>query len=337
MISFWPPPSRFILLFLIGILTWTNLSACGRQNIRQNIGQGASNSATDCYWVDHAAGKTCVPNQIERLVTLDSTSFENAIALGLKPIGTVAFQGLDAYLSDQLADVTDIGKSGEPNLESILALKPDFILGLDYQQTLYEQVSQIAPTALLSFDHSGQWKEVFANYSQVLNREEIGEQVMDDYQQRSQTFQQQLAAQTSTNAPFQVSVVRIYPDTINLYFRESFPGVVLQDAGLARPDFQDITATEAQNRYQNPIQASISLEKLDAADGDAIFVWTSENTEEANQTAQQKLAALQSNPLWQTLKAVQSNHIYFVPSYWIGSGPIAANAILDDLFKHLIE
>ncbi|PSB23096.1 iron-siderophore ABC transporter substrate-binding protein, partial [filamentous cyanobacterium CCP2] len=42
-------------------------------------------------------------------------------------------------------------------------------------------------------------------------------------------------------------------------------------------------------------------------------------------------------PLWSTLSAVQQGRVYEVPGYWIGDGPIAANAVIDDLFKYLVE
>lgn len=134
-----------------------------------------------------------------------------------------------------------------------------------------------------------------------------------------------------------VSVIRIYPNSISLYLRDSFPGTVLQDAGLSRPATQDLNAADSLRLVNNPIQASISQELLDQADADVLFVWTAENRREANQEAQQALAALQNNPLWKSLSVVQRNQVYFVPSYWIGSGPIAANLILDDLFKYLVE
>jgi iron complex transport system substrate-binding protein len=73
------------------------------------------------------------------------------------------------------------------------------------------------------------------------------------------------------------------------------------------------------------------------ADGDVIFLWTGENSVEDNVRSQQQIDALQRDPLWQRLKAVQAGRVYRVPSYWIGNGPIAANAILDDLFKYLVE
>ncbi len=331
MICTWSKAFRFALLFVLGYLLVVVLAACQPQ-------KSELPSNKSCHWVEHVAGKTCVPDQIERLVTLDSPSFENAIALGLKPVGTVDTQRLTSYLQDQLEGVIDVGESGEPNLERVLTLKPDLILGLGSYQHIYSQAAQIAPTVLLEFEHSGLWKEVFHAYSETLHREDVEQEVMANYRQRLQEFKQRFEVSSTPKQPalFQVSVVRIYPARINLYFRDSFPGIVLRDAGLARPEAQDISASEAQDRYQNPIQASISLEALDQADGDALFVWTSESTPEENQAAQHKWKELQADPLWQQLNAVQNNRVYFVPSYWIGSGPLAANAILDDLFKYLI-
>lgn len=296
---------------------------------------GASNPAAerDCRPISHAAGTTCVPNEVERVVTLDSVAFEYAIALGLKPVGTVS-SDFSSYLHNQAKETENIGQSGEPNLEKVLALKPDLILGLDFHQNLYPQASQIAPTVLLKFDHSGQWKEAFQTFSTAVNREAAGEQVMAEYRGRLEELKRRLAAAPS---PPRVSVIRVYPESINLYLRDSFPGTILQDAGLPRPPAQDVSAVEAQSIANNPIQMSISRELLSDADGDVIFLWTGENTAEAKQEAEQKLANLKADPLWQQLNAVQQNNVYQVPSYWIGSGPIAANRVIDDLFKYLVE
>lgn len=172
------------------------------------------------------------------------------------------------------------------------------------------------------------------NVAQMLQKTEAAEQVMNAYYKRLNEFKQQMGERLEHT---EVSVVRIYPHSTNLYLKDSFCGTVLQDAGLQRPKDQNISALEAKKRFDNEIQTSISRELLHQADGDLIFVWTGENTTEANQQAQQKLVELKSDPLWQDLRAVQQNKIYQVPSYWIGSGPIAANAVIDDLFKYLVE
>lgn len=290
-------------------------------------------AAVACREIEHAAGTTCVPKTYERLVTLDGVTFEYAIAAGLSPIAT-AVSGLIDHMAEQVAQVENIGLTGEPNLEQVLALKPDLIVGLDVNQAAYAQATQIAPTVIVGFEHSGQWKASFQQLAEALGRADAARQALADYDARMAEFKTQMGTRLNN---LQISVVRIYPETINLYLRDSFVGTVLQDAGLARPKAQDIGADGAAALFDNPIQTSISRELLGQADGDVIFLWTGENTAEATATAQQKLEMLQQDPLWQQLKAVQAGRVYTVPSYWIGSGPIAANAILDDLFTYLVE
>lgn len=287
---------------------------------------------TACRNVEHLGGITCVPEKFERLVTLDDA--ENVIALGIKPVGAV-ISDFSSYWQDQLTGVKNIGKIGEPNLESILALKPDLIAGFEYQQDIYPLTSKIAPTVLFEFGHSGNWKEVFTNISVALDKKEVGQQLMENYYHRLAEFKQQMGNNLSK---LKVSVVRVYPDKINLYLLDSFCGIVLQDAGLSRPESQNYTASQSVRLFGNPIQMSIGNELIEKADGDVIFIWTNEESDaKGNQTAQKKLEQLKSNPLWQNLKAVQENQVYLVPRYWIGSGILAANAIIDDLFKYLIN
>ncbi|MBC1222479.1 iron-siderophore ABC transporter substrate-binding protein [Nostoc sp. UCD121] len=288
---------------------------------------------TACHQVEHGAGITCIPEKFERLVTLDEASLENAIALGIKPVAAV-ISDFSSYLQDQLTGVKNIGTIGEPNLESILAIKPDLILGLDFQQSIYSLTSKIAPTVLFNFEHSGQWKEIFTNISLALGKKEVAQQVMAQYYHRLEEFKEQMGDNLSK---IKISVVRIYTDNINIYLRDSFCGIVLQDAGLSRPESQNFTASEAANLFGNSIQVSIGNELIQKADGDVIFIWTGENTSQATQIALKRLEQLKANPLWQNLKAVQKNKVYLVPDYWIGSGILAANAIIDDLFKYVID
>jgi iron complex transport system substrate-binding protein len=321
---------RFLRFAVLMFLSIAVITACG--SVPSDQGSTLPQSK-DCYRVTHVMGESCVPKQLQRVVVLDATTFEYAIALGIKPIGAPLSDQFASQLQQDLTGIEEIGVVGEPSLEKILALQPDLIIGQDYYQTIYSQSSQIAPTILYGFEHSGQWKEVFMNVARMLQKTEVAEQVMSNYAKRLEKFKQQMGQRLKT----EVSVVRIYPDRINLYLRDSFCGIILQDAGLLRPEAQNISASEAKERFVNEIQVSISSELLHQADGDVMFVWTGENTAEATQQAQQKLAKLKSDPFWQRLKVVQQNKIYQVPSYWIGSGMIAANLILDDLFKYLTE
>jgi iron complex transport system substrate-binding protein len=311
----------FLCFSLISLFSW----GCQRANsppvaVNQN-----------CRQVNHSQGVTCIPDDWQTLIALDSVTAEGAIALDIKPLGTT-FSGISKHLEDRLTDVKNIGTTGEPNLEKILALKPDLIVGIDSQENIYPQLSKIAPTTLIKFTHSGNWKAVFQEFSTFIGKKEVAEEVMAKYDQRIAKFKEKMG-----DRPPVVSVVRIYPDSINLYLRDSFVGTILADAGLPRPESQNLSAEEAKKIAGNEIQMSISKELLSKADGDVIFIWTGENDPKINEELQTKIIALQKEPLWQNLKAVKNGRVYQVPSYWIGSGAIAANLVLDDLFKYLIN
>jgi iron complex transport system substrate-binding protein len=69
---------------------------------------------------------------------------------------------------------------------------------------------------------------------------------------------------------------------------------------------------------------------MDLLDGDVIFAMLDPRSEESFQQ-------FQNHPLWQTLNAVKTNQVYQVDSgYWSFGNLLAANAILDDLFRYLL-
>ncbi len=320
----------------LALLSLALVVACQRspQSSEPAVNSGADSKldSADCTVVEHVAGDACIPKAIQQLVTLDGVAFEYAIAAGLDPIGNVSSE-FQTQLPALMTDAKNIGKNGEPSLEEILSLQPDLIVGLESYEGIYAQLSQIAPTLLVNFEHSGRWKTIFQEMSAALGQTAAAQSTLDAYQARTDSFRAQIG---EAGRSLKVSIIRIYPDSINLYLKDSFGGTILQDAGLARPAAQDISASEAEQRFDNPIQTSISRELLSQADGDVIFIWTGENTPEGTQQAESQLQTLQRDPLWQQLKAVQTGRVYQVPNYWIGSGPIAANAVLDDLFKYLI-
>ncbi len=324
---------RHLRFGLLMLLTIALIAACNGVSSNSNPGTTAADRAQNCRVVQHAAGETCVPFQPEQVVALDSTALEYLLSLGIKPIGATLSDSFGSQLQQDVTGIADVGNAGEPSLEKVLTLQPDLILGGDFYQPIYDQSSRIAPTILFTMEYSGQWKDVFMNVAQMLNKTEVAEQVMNDYYKRLDQFKQQMGDRLQQT---EVSVVRIYPDQVNLYLKDSFCGTVLQDAGLPRPKAQNVAASEAKKRFDNPIQTSISRELLQQADGDVMFIWTGENTPEANQQAQKKLSELKSDSLWQQLNVVQQDKIYQVPSYWIGSAPIAANLVVDDLFKYFV-
>jgi iron complex transport system substrate-binding protein len=306
-----------ILVFLIcvGLITGCNSNSTESQSSASFVSENVPPPSQLTRTVEHGMGETKVPETPQRIVTVESFTTESLLAIDVLPMGTVTPP--PAYLENQLAQTESIG-SPRPDLEQVLALQPDLILGTTYREEIYDQASQIAPTVLFEFESSANWKQIFASVGQAVNRSQAVEQVMEDYRDRLERFKEKIG----NPGDLEVSVVRVYPDRFELYLPNTFAGTILEDAGLSRPPSQ---------RGEQFVQR-IGKEQLQRADGDVIFVWTYGNNSKA------ALEKLDANPLWSQLEAVQQGNVYQVNgSHWIGSGPIAANLIIDDLFRYLLE
>ena len=281
----------------------------------------------NCRKVQHLMGETCVPLHPQRVVTLWSSFLANSLALGIKPIATAYDSGLPfpEYLRDKVDGVELIGSVNEPNLENILLLKPDLILAHPYVlNPYYKLLSRIAPTVIIgSLDVlTRRWDQDLLDLAKILNQEESVNKLMKEYWLRIEKLKQALG---DLRHRMQVSVASTNAlSGIWAYGEKSPVGTIINDINLQRP------ASQKGNFYYIE---NISEERLSDIDGDVLFFlsWGSK-------TAKEALEKLQEKPLWRQLKAVQQNKAYIVDgSHWHDSDIMAVNAILDDLFKYLVN
>ncbi|NJK28643.1 MAG: iron-siderophore ABC transporter substrate-binding protein [Acaryochloridaceae cyanobacterium CSU_3_4] len=267
-------------------------------------------------------GESCIPWNPQRVIGIGGAGVF-ALDLGVEPVG-IEHSELDEILNmeQQVQSIENIGDP--PNLEKLVALKPDLIFGWGGRDS-YSQLSQIAPTVLKNWNHIGQWKEMLMDYADLLNKTEIAQQLIADYNQRVLDFQKHMGERLSK---IEVSVMRVRPEVFDLELKQSFSGTILEDTGLSRPPAQ---------RQEVFGLFNLSKEQITDADGDVIFVWTYGHKTHVAQEAQSALEKIKADPLWLQLNAVQQNKVYEVPGYWIGSNIKAANLILDDLFKYFLD
>lgn len=321
-------PLRHLTYLLLGVLTFTLISACS-PNINHNV-TSSKQLTENCRVVQHAMGETCIPQDPQRVVTLWNGTFHTALALGIKPIASTWSPGepFPKHLGDKADGVENIGF--EPNLEKLLLLKPDLILSNTRLQNIYTQLTNIAPTVVL--DHPAPpapWQKTLEDIAKILDKEQESKQLINDYWQRIEQLKQALGvgvASPKENRRLQMQVsVATVDQTYGIFtYGSKHPtGRLLSDIGLQRPPAQSKDFFTRSN---------ISYENLSEIDGDVLFL---SYREEAGKEA---LGKLQQNPLWQKLKVVQQNRVYLVDSeHWYAFDVLAMNAVIDDLFKYLVN
>lgn len=266
--------------------------------------------------IEHAMGMTCVSDNPQRIVVLDTGELDGVLSLGIKPIGAIeamAGAGFSSYLAGGITDgIEVVGTIAEPNLEAILSLSPDLILSSKLRhEDLYDELSAIAPTVFT--ERVGvAWKENLVIYADALNRQDALAIRLAEYESRLETIRQVIDVEN-----IEVSIIRFVPGQNRVMQRGSFIGTIIDDIGLARPESQ----------RGDDFMVTISLEQINLMDGDVIFMsyyGTADETEQASFT---------ESPLWQTLTATQNNTVYAVDdAHWFLSiGFLGANRVLDDI------
>lgn len=320
-----------VLLFLALVGLASSITVLvGNKNYNHDVNSVPEHLTSPCRIVKHAMGEACVPLNPQRILTLDSFALGDVLALfDVKPIASMVGTWEDnlSYLEQRKEGIQFIrsGGGGQPNLEKALLLNPDLMIGLSgYSESVYQQLSKIAPTVMLPWDEiEYNWKQRFEETAVIFNKTEVASQYMDDYQKRIEQLKKNLG-----NHHLQVTASILYthrPFYLAAGLKDSFVGSILHDAGLLAP--QHLTTGSFQ---------TISEEILPELDSEIFFVMNTGITDQKENMEYQ--AALKQRSLWPALKAVQLDQVYIVDNdTWHGYNIFAAHAVLDDLFKYLFN
>ncbi len=147
--------------------------------------------------ITHAMGTTDVPDHPQRIVVLTNEGTEALLAVGIKPVGAVkSFLGNPWYdhIATDMADVVVVGEESTVNLEVLLSLEPDLILGNKMRhEKIYEQLSAIAPT-VVSERLRGDWKINMALYTDAAGKGDEGKAALAKYDARIAAIHDALGA-----------------------------------------------------------------------------------------------------------------------------------------------
>jgi iron complex transport system substrate-binding protein len=277
-----------------------------------------SNTGAEARTVTHAMGETTIEGTPERVVLLTNDAVDDALALGVKPVGAVQSWIGDPwydFIADEMEGVELVGEEVQPNLEKIASLEPDLIIGSKVRhEKIYDQLSAIAPT-VFSETVGHVWKENFELYAEALGKKEEAKQRLNDWDAKIKEFQSEHADQLDT----EVSIIRFLPGMVRIH-HNGFPDSVVAEAGLSRPESQQ----------SEEFASEVTEERIPDMDGDILFVLTFEAGDgEASKLKEEWM----EKPLFKELEVVKNGNVHEVNDiYWNLSGGIqGAEKMLEDL------
>ncbi|ASA22200.1 AraC family transcriptional regulator [Paenibacillus donghaensis] len=263
-------------------------------------------------------GDIVVPAQPQRVVVLYLLG--DVLALGIKPIG-VSDVSEGAAFENELKDVQKLGSWFEASPEAILALDPDLII-VPSEET-YEALHLIAPTVLVPYEKMTAEERV-SFIGQVVGKEDQAQTLFDNFNTKVEDAKQKLQAAGILDKT--VSIMEGGKD-------RSMAVVSSKQFGRGSQVIYEYLGMKAPKIVQDKIDIStgadgesVSFEVLADYSGDYIF-----------RSSYDGMADLTSDPLWNSLPAVQQGHLIeidFGLAYY--SDIFSMDAQLDYIVKELL-
>lgn len=294
------------VVFLLSLAVFTSfLTGCSNQSVT-NL---TSNQSTDSVespqtladfprtYIDSKGNKVVIEKRPQRIATVAFLLVETMFSLDTPPtaapqVTTMSqWSSLKPYISAN--SVIDLGIQTSVNLEKLLEVKPDLIIGTRYNEEIYEDLSRIAPVVLLDTQPlSLDWRNVPREIAKLIGKEEIAEARILKLEG--------LIAQSR--------------DKLSPYKDETFSFLTLADKGAFLvyghhnyPAYFDVQNGLGLHPPTGHPQKTgrLSLERLADLNPDHIFLMKVPGVEK-------RLEALKDNSIWNSLHAVKNGHVYFI-------------------------
>lgn len=272
-----------ISFILISVLI---ISACGNSTKDQSAGDTNKEDETGTITYQSENGPIEVPAQPKRVVVLTGNAGD-LISLGVNIVGVDEWSKESPLLKDQLKDVTSVT---DEDLEKIIELKPDLIIGASDNNNL-EKLKQIAPTVTYTYnkvDYLTQHLEI----GKLVNKEKEAQDWIDDFKKRASTVGNKIKEKIGENST--VTVMESYDKDMGILGDSWGRGteVLYQAMGLKMPEkVKEMTSKEG--------YYMISSEVLPEYVGDYLIV--SKYNGQDN--------SYQNTELFKGIPAVKNNHV----------------------------
>ena len=241
-----------------------------------------------------------VPKDPQKIAVLSNSVLSMLYAVDGKAISRV---NTTDSLPPEIEALPALGQTANINMEQLLGLNPDLVLGLENQHKKYEaqlQSSKI-PTVLINYDGIKDNVPLLTFLGELTNHQDKAKTVIATYENNIAKVKDAVKGQQ----PARVAVLRATGKGVTAETDAAITASMVKELGMTNvvTSHLDKTTTDKTVPY--------SLETLAADDPDIIFVVTMGKEEEITKAMKK---AMTDNTAWANLKAVQNNRVVYLPS-----------------------
>lgn len=316
-----------VTLLTLMMLSVLFLAGCGSSQEQSTASmepsESTDNGQASKRIIKHLQGETTIEGEPKKIAVLDYRLADSLLALGITPYAMTSYMGetnLEYLDGNPLKDVKNLGD--EPNLEAVLEVEPDLIIGRENHAKIYGDLSKIAPTIILPVPDD--WRLGLTEMGEMLGKEKEASEWLAQYDQKVDEAKKKLAQKVSKDET--ALYMRVMPKEYRIHGPNQALGATLsQDLG-----FKPVPQVTATKKFE-----VMSMEKLPELNPDYIFLEIGLPEKGGDKEAEKKYEELTQSPLWKNLKAVKKNQVYVVPHWVISDYPYIHEKSIDMVLEKM--
>lgn len=274
------------LIFGKGIIGNQNVSADATVTITDSIGK-----------------EVTIPVKPKRVVILNASNVDLFVAAGGGD--NIVGKATTKALSDEVARITegaeDVGFIHSPNVEKILALKPDLVIGTNvpFHLNLADILEKAGiPLFINSVDNYEQIESSLNKFGYIMGNEEKAQKriakIKEDYEN--------ITTQVQGKKPLKSMVIFGTPQNFNVATDRTFTGNLIKRLG---------GINVADNVESGDSQyVPMSMEFLTKENPEVVMMIMMGSPEEMQEKMHKEM---ENNPAWKTISAVKNNKVHILP------------------------
>lgn len=286
---------KYVLLVFVAIIAITGyfLLSKGQQQI-----EGKASRTV----VDSTGKEVKVPAKCERIVFLNASSLEIFTSIGGKAAGKPTSNSYPEDIKPLLKDLPEIGTIHAPNLEKIMGLKPDLVVGINVPfHVIIRKPLEMAgiPTYL----------NTIASYEDVLATiDEFGRFAGREKQAAAKRAEleknyAELVKDVKPGSGPRTLVIFGTPESFSMSTKKSFTGDLVERLG-------GVNIAAAADNTKDSSYIPLSMEYVAKQDPEVVLLITMGGSKKI---LEKMRASMRDNVIWHDVSAVKNNRVYQLP------------------------
>lgn len=258
------------------------------------VSESATRQVTD------STGETIeIPVHPKRVVFLNASNLEMYYAAGGKAVGKPTSSSIEGELAEKTADVPEVGTIHSPNMETILNLQPDLVIGVDVPFHVGIRDSLKTAGIPLYINSLNSLEDVLRTmdfFGELTGEEKIAQEKRKEIEANCAAVTEKAKAQT----PPKSLIIFGAPGSFNMSTSKSFAGSLLTHLG---------GGNIADKAGMDAAFAPLSMEFVAKENPEVIF-FISMSKDPA--IADSFKAEMAKSTIWKDVNAVKNGRIYYL-------------------------